>query len=232
MLLFQFVSTTSSPAPCPHAHSQHLHLYHCPANRLTCITFLDSMHVRQYTIFVFPLRKTDFQRVSTVMVTRGQELTEILWCSIVTPFTKNAHLSDSLAAKSGHGTPFWLPSCKQNAAKGVLEKHSPSGYNASSFCFFLCFLPGIKCDDLRWSSYFGAMRQRAWEQKLKIQGLWNRMKRRTWNLDAGVKFLSYCESANPQAASRIKPINLYLFKSLIVVLSASADISNWYKQLP
>jgi len=52
------------------------------------------------------------------------------------------------------------------------------------------------------------------------------MKRRTWNLDAGVKFLSYCESANPQAASRIKPINLYLFKSLIVVLSASADISN------
>ena len=158
MLLFQFVSTSSSPAPCPHACSQHLHLYHCPANRLTCTTFLDSMHVLQYT-FVFSLRKTDFQRVSTVMVTRGQELTEILWCSIVTPFTKNTHLSDSLAAKSGHGTPFWLPSCKQNADKGVLEKQSPSGYNASSFCFFLCFLLGIICDDLRCSSYFGAMRQ-------------------------------------------------------------------------
>lgn len=150
------------------------------------------------------------------MVTCGQELTEIFWCSIVTPFTKNAHLSDSLAAKSGHGTPFWLPSCKQNAAKGVLEKHSPSGHNASSFCFFLCFLPGIICDDLRCSSYFGALWQQAWEQKLKIQGLRNTKKRRTWNLDAGVEFPSYCETAKPQTASRIKQINLYLFKSLIV----------------
>lgn len=53
-----------------------------------------------------------------MMVTCGQELTEIFWCSTVTPFTKNAHLSDSLAAKSGHGTPF----CYQVVSRMLLKE--------------------------------------------------------------------------------------------------------------
>lgn len=176
--------STSAPLSLP---CKQTHLYHLSESHARALIW--------YLLF-FLWERLIFTRVSTVMVTCGQELTEIFWCSIVTPFTKNAHLLRLLAAKSGHGTPFWLPSCKQNAAKGVLEKHSPSGHNASSFCFFLCFLPGIICDDLRCSSYFGALWQQAWEQKLKIQGLQN-TKRRTWNLDGGVEFPSYCETAPP-----------------------------------
>lgn len=80
-----------------------------------------------------------------------------------------------------------------------------------SVSFFSSCLECI-CDDLRCSSYFGATWQQAWERRPKTQDLWDRKKRRTWNPDASVEFRHYCETADPQIASCIRPINPYLFK--------------------
>ena len=49
------LSIPPSPSlPCPHVSSLHLHPYSCPANRfIHTIFFLDSTHMRSYTVFLF-----------------------------------------------------------------------------------------------------------------------------------------------------------------------------------
>ena len=55
MLLSHFVPAYPSPSPCPQVHSLRLCLYFCPATRFIRTMFLDSMYMRQHTVFVFLL---------------------------------------------------------------------------------------------------------------------------------------------------------------------------------
>ena len=55
MPLSHFVPGYPSPSICPQVHSLHLRLYSCPAPRFfrTFFFFLDSVYMRQHTVFVF-----------------------------------------------------------------------------------------------------------------------------------------------------------------------------------
>ena len=52
VLLSHFVPAYPSPSLCPQVHTLRLHLYSCPVTRFISTIFLDSIYMRQHTVFV------------------------------------------------------------------------------------------------------------------------------------------------------------------------------------
>ena len=97
------------PALCPQVHSQHCHLYSCPTTRFISTIFLDSIYMRQHTVFVFLFLNyfTLYDRLQ-IHPPHYKQFRSLLWLGNIPLYTCATSLSIHLSMDIQFVSIFWL----------------------------------------------------------------------------------------------------------------------------